>query len=225
MGLQGDQLSKLHRKKIVLNHVSLTLEPGECLGILGDNGSGKSTLMSILAGMQSPTQGSVLLDGAPLCRSGLRRIGYVPQTPVLIDDLSVRDNLALWQAIYKLDASKGVLHTVPDCLSLGGILTKKVSTLSGGMAKKVAIAIAVMHSPDYLILDEAFAALDAKTVASMVDYLKDSSMGILYSSHNIQEIAALCNRVAVLCGGELVYHSPPIPHFDEAVIQQLTQYF
>lgn len=225
MGLQADQITKIHGGKTVLNQVSVSLEQGECLGILGDNGSGKSTLMSILAGMQTPTQGTLLLDGTPLKKATQRRVGYVPQAPILIDDLTVRDNLALWQAIYRLDRKKGVLDTIPPCLELGNLLAKKVSTLSGGMAKKLSIAIAVMHRPDYLILDEAFAALDAKTVAGMVDFLKDSSMGIVYSSHNIQEIATLCSRVVVLRQGQVTHCSPPISHFDQTTIQQLTQHF
>lgn len=225
MGLQATQLTKIHGGKTVLQSVSIQLEPGECLGILGDNGSGKSTLLSILAGMQAPSQGAILLDDSPITKVTQRRIGYVPQTPILIDDLTVRDNLALWQSIYRMDTKRGVLHSVPACLGLDFLLNKKCATLSGGMAKKVAIAIAVMHSPDYLILDEAFAALDAKAVTGMVDFLKFNSMGIIYSSHNIQEIATLCSRVTVLRQGEISHQSSTIDHFDQAVIDQLISHF
>ncbi len=225
MSLQASDITKVLGHKTILNHVSVTVEPGQCLGILGDNGSGKSTLMSILAGMQSPDEGCCLLDGNPITKLAQRRIGYVPQTPILIDELTVRDNLALWQSIYGLDGKLGVLHHVPPCLGLEYLLTKKVSALSGGMAKKVAIAIAVMHRPDYLILDEAFAALDAKTVAGMIDFLQFSTMGIVYSSHNIQEITTLCNRVTVLRSGEITHQSHHIQSFDQTVIDQLISHF
>lgn len=225
MSLQAVSLTKHHGGRPVLRNVSVEVQPGECLGVLGDNGSGKSTLMSIMAGMQGATQGNLLLDGAPVTKSTQKRIGYVPQTPILIGDLTVRDNLALWQSIYGLDTTMGVLDTVPPCLELGNLLTKRVSTLSGGMAKKVSIAIAVMHQPDYLILDEAFAALDAKTVAGMADYLKNCGAGILYSSHNIQEIAALCTRVTVLRRGEVSHQSSHILDFSPDVIRQLSCHF
>ncbi len=225
MSLDGLNLIKKYDARCILNSVSISIAPGECVGVLGDNGSGKSTLMSILAGMQPQSGGTVTLEGAPITKSSRRHMGYVPQTPILVEDLTVRDNLALWQSIYHLDPKLGVLDGVPDCLELGPMLLKQVSTLSGGMKKKVSIAIALMHQPQYLILDEAFAALDAKTVTAMVTHLRQSQMGIVYSSHNISEIAALCHRVVVLHRGEVAHQSPPIPHFDQEAIDSLYRYF
>ncbi len=225
MSLDGVNLRKKHGERWVLDGVSISIAPGECVGVLGDNGSGKSTLMSIMAGMQSANEGSVVLEGAPVTKSTQRKIGYVPQMPILVEDLTVRDNLALWQSIYHLDPKRGVLDGIPECLNLGSMLLKQVSTLSGGMKKKVSIAIALMHQPQYLIMDEAFAALDAKTVESMVSYLRENDMGIVYSSHNIGEIAALCHRVVVLHRGEVAFESPKIHHFDQSDIDTLYRYF
>ncbi len=225
MSLNGVNLRKKYGDKLVVNDASITVSPGECVGVLGDNGSGKSTLMSILAGMQPMDGGVVQVEGHPVTKELRRQMGYVPQVPILVEDLTVRDNLALWQSIYHLDPKKGVLEGIPDCLGLGSMLLKRVSTLSGGMKKKVSIAIALMHRPQYLIMDEAFAALDAKTVEAMVSYLRESDMGIVYSSHNIEEIAALCHRVVVLRQGEVTHQSPTMEKLDQETIQTLYHYF
>ncbi len=226
MALIGADLAKKYHKTQVVQGVSFALQQGECLGVLGDNGSGKSTLMSIVAGMQPADGGTLLLDGAPISKQARRRIGYVPQVPILMEALTVRENIALWQSIYQMPVTDALPASIPDCLDIPTLLPKRVARLSGGMKKKVSIAIALMHQPDYLVLDEACAALDAKTVGGMVQYLKSATqMGVIYSSHNIQEVAWLCHRVMVLRKGQVSYESPVIECYDAATVASLYQNF
>lgn len=207
---------------IILNNISIEIYEGECIGILGHNGSGKSTLMSILAGMTKFNSGEILYNNILLSKesknnknninNNLRlNIGYVPQTPLLIEDLTVFDNLSLWASIYNIkDFKKNINNLeVLQLLKIDEMLNKKISVLSGGMKKKVSIAIALMNNPRFLILDEAFAALDANTIDIMTKFLsskvKNKELGILYSSHNIQEIIDLCTKIIVIKDGNIVY--------------------
>lgn len=200
----ANEISSYHGKHQFLKGISFTATAGNCLGILGDNGSGKSSLMAILAGVVPAGSGEVLFNGHPITKEQRHYVGYVPQQPVLLDQLTVKDNLALWQSVYHRKGS--LLEHIPDFLKIEEMLHKKAGLLSGGMRKKVSIAIALMNDPQVLILDEAFAALDAKCVASMEAYIKQAKdMVVIYSSHNILEIAHLCTNVFVLKEGCVSY--------------------
>ena len=161
MQLEIRQIAKSFRKKQVLKDISLTAEPGTCIGILGANGCGKSTLLSILAGVQSADGGSFLWDGRDLLRDGKTRaaqVGYVPQGTPLIEELNARDNLLLWydRASMKEQLRDGVLHL----LGIEAFLNVPVSKMSGGMKKRLSIGCAMAKQPPILLLDEPTAALD-----------------------------------------------------------------
>ncbi len=206
--LEAQEICKSWKGQSCLQEISLSIMPGERIGILGDNGSGKSTFMSILAGIDVPDKGCILYKNHPITKIDRKKIAYVPQIPMLMEQLSVRDNLFLWHGIYGLDHFKITLDTIPDFLGISDILKKKINQLSGGMKKKVSIGIALMNAPDFLILDEAFAALDCKTKEQMIQYLNDhKEMGIIYSSHQMDEIVEICKKVMVLREGVVTYQS------------------
>ncbi|MFI3114788.1 MAG: ATP-binding cassette domain-containing protein [Clostridia bacterium] len=195
--LSCNNLSKDFNKTTILSNVSISVSKGECLGILGDNGSGKSTLMSIFAGVLAPTSGQILLNDS--LEFDRKKIAYVPQEPALFENLSVLDNYKIWLSAYNISDLNipEFLYTDPK---------KKVSKLSGGQKKKISIAIALLNNPDFIIMDEAFASLDAKTVDLLTNYLKNNkNLGVLYSSHNILEIANICDRCIVLKNGQVHY--------------------
>lgn len=220
--LECSNISKKHNRKLFLNDISVSLETGDCLAVLGDNGSGKSTLMSVFAGLTAQDRGSILYNGSKITKKDRLKIGYVPQVPILIDYLTVKDNIELWKSVYKLDNTSNI----PDFLEIDDMKNKKISNLSGGMKKKVSIAVALLNAPDFIIFDEAFAALDQKTVTSMLTYLKSKNdIGILYSSHSIYEIAELCNRAMVLKSGKVEYYSNDKMYFDEDNIKYLYSKF
>ncbi len=207
--LQVKSISKSYKDVEILSEVSLQLKSGVILGLLGDNGSGKTTLMSILSGTKKANSGSILYNGKEITKQSRLKIGYVPQYPILIEYLTVLDNLKLWVTIYGLESLQKA--NIPEFLEMESMYKKKVSQLSGGMKKRLSIAIALMNRPEFLILDEAFAALDLVTVQHMMKYLKNNKeIGVLYSSHNIYEVAELCDQAVVLKGGKIQYESKNI---------------
>ncbi|WP_317856157.1 ABC transporter ATP-binding protein [Chakrabartyella piscis] len=220
--LQIKGLKKQYQNHIVLQDVSLHLEKGERLGILGDNGSGKSTLMSILAGVQTADAGEILFCGAPITRETRRKISYIPQEAELLEDLTVKDNLQLWIGIYGLQNPKKVIQEIPAFLNIEPMLHQKIKNLSGGMKKKVSIAIAIMNHPEMIIMDEALSALDAKTVEAVLSYLKqEKSITLFYCSHNFVEVEAICNRLVVLQDGVIAYETTDVSENSKKGIEQL----
>ncbi len=203
--------------KILLEDISLSVNSGECLGILGDNGSGKSTLMSIIAGTRSCNSGEILYNENTITKNIRKKIGYVPQVPVLLENLTVLDNLTLWKNIFEVED----FSNIPNFLKLEEVYRKKISSLSGGMKKKVSIGIALMNNPNFIVMDEAFAALDHKTVEEMLNYLKKSNIGILYSSHSVYEISELCDRILVLKNGKVLHYSTQKEKLDEDYIKEI----
>lgn len=192
-------IKKCYGKKEVLHDVSMRVESGQCIGIIGPNGSGKSTLLSIIVGVLKPNSGTVSLEG---------EIGYVPQDNALMEELTVRDNLEFWCAANDRKIEQ-VLNESSFILALGihPMLKQKVKNLSGGMKKRVNIAIALIHNPDFIILDEPCSALDIIYKNEVVSYLmklKEEGKTILYTSHSGDEIERLCDKVCILKEGNVV---------------------
>ena len=206
--LEVDGICKTYRKKQVLSGVSLTAEPGQCVGIVGGNGCGKTTLLSILAGARKADKGSVKADGMEILgKPALQaaKIAYVPQENPFMDELSVKDNLSLW---YKGDRSamKRDLEDGPAAmLGINQFLTTPVGKLSGGMKKRLSIASALAGHEKILIMDEPGAALDlvCKEIIQeyMKQYIKDGGI-IILASHELAELA-LCTKMYILKGGVL----------------------
>lgn len=207
MKIEVRQVQKKYRKKEVLKQVSFTAEPGMCVGILGSNGSGKSTLLAILAGVLRPDGGEFLCDGINLfdrrkMLAGL--IGYVPQGTPFLEELTVWDNLRLWydRESLKRELSQGTLAM----LGIEDFVKMRVSKLSGGMKKRLAIGCAVAHSPDILLLDEPSAALDLvckERLAAYFHQYKDEGGILILATHDTQELE-LCDQWYILRGGSLV---------------------
>lgn len=222
-----EDISFSYRQKNILSCVSLTINRGDCIGIIGANGCGKSTLLSLVAGVRMPKSGCILFDqkplGAAVKRSGL--IGYVPQDNPLIPDLSVRDNLKLWYhgsgSQFEQELSGGFLKLlgIPDFLKM------PASKLSGGMKKRVSIGMALQNHPRLLILDEPSAALDLVCKADIRSYLSvylQNGGTILITTHEETELV-LCNRLYLLQNGRL-HQTDPALRGDKliALIQQTT---
>ncbi len=201
-----ERIQKKYGKKAVLKEVSLPLEQGTCIGILGGNGSGKSTLLSILAGILKSDDGQFIYEETDLLKDERKRaeiVGYVPQGTPLIEELSAYDNLRLWYDKEKLSVSlqDGVLAM----LGVSDFLKVPVCKMSGGMKKRLAIGCAVAHEPKILLLDEPSAALDLVCKARIATYLQEfKSRGgvILLATHDIQELP-LCDRLYILKEGTL----------------------
>ena len=201
--LEVKSISKKYGKNQILNKVSFTLSPGECVCIVGRNGCGKTTLMQILSGAMKADAGSVRFFGKdPKKNRGLysKFCGYVPQESPLLPELSVIDNLKLWE-VDKCPNYDYILET----FELKDILKKRVSTLSGGMKRRLGIACAIAKWPPILLLDEPTTALDLYYKESIEDWLseyKKLNGIILMSTHEEKEIM-FCDRCLFLKDGRL----------------------
>ena len=211
--LKGEEISKSYSGKEALSEVSFQLSPGECLGVVGHNGSGKSTLLSIGAGVQRPTSGSITWKGQSIWKNRelLRReFGYIPQENALLEDVSVGDNLRLWQAalqVSKIPSFGGT--SLLEILGLEELLRQPVKKLSGGMKKRLSIAVGLLNSPKVLLLDEAYAALDmvySRRLTQLFSFLKKQGTALLFCTHQPGEMLDLCDQLLVLRRGETVFY-------------------
>lgn len=196
----------IHKKfyEPVLKGVTLQAQAGEIIGIAGKNGSGKSTLLSIIAGLTAPDAGQITLDGEPLVK---KRIGYVPQEGTLFENLSVKDNLRFWASAY----SQPWQNALPMLPREASFLKKRAGHLSGGMKKRLAIALACLHQPTWLLMDEPSAALDIGFkghLSQMIQDIKAEGRGILFTSHQPDELM-WCDRLYILNEGVFVYNDDP----------------
>ena len=196
------ELTKAHYRRNVLEQVSFALPAGHCLGVEGDNGSGKSTLLSILAQVNTPDSGDILYQGRSVMgdRNFLRsHLGYVPQSCDLLPDLTARQQLKLWQAACGFRES--LPGDVAEMLRFRELEQVKIGEMSGGMQRRVNIALALSTSPEILIMDEATAGLDASfrenLLAWLEDYMKKGGR-IVWCSHLAQENRRLCGTVLTL---------------------------
>jgi ABC-2 type transport system ATP-binding protein len=210
--LEANRISKSYKHKPILTDVDFTLNAGQIYGVAGHNGSGKSTLLSIVAQTLPPDKGDVLFEGVSL--KGNRTLAgsilsFVPQENSLLDDLTIREVLVFWGKVYSLPTNKLFAPSSPAVmLGLEQIQKKRISQLSGGMQKRVSIAIALLREPRVLILDEALAALDRTYRVATEAYLDDfcgKGGSVLYCSHDVSELMRICNRILVLRNGKKIF--------------------
>lgn len=195
-------------KKQVLNGISFHLKKGECIGILGTNGCGKSTLLKILAGVLTPAAGTILYHGEDACSNPklfVSYAGYVPQDNPLMEELTVKDNLRLWYADSRADLNWELEHGVLHMLKLHTVLKSRVSTLSGGMKKRISLGCALANRPSVLILDEPMAALDLPCKEELRSYFQmhlQNGGAIVITTHEEPDLA-LCSQLYALKHGIL----------------------
>ncbi len=212
LSLEIQSLRKSFRrgKKQVLQDITLQARGGQCIGILGANGCGKSTLLSILAGIQRPDSGNVLLNGVNLLERKMQRnlsslVGFVPQEPPLMAELTAYDNLKLWYCQSPLSLERELEEGFLATLGIPDFLTVSVGHMSGGMKKRLSIGCSIAMSPRVLLLDEPGAALDLLCKEYIETYLRQfRSQGnlILIATHEEREIA-LCDQLFLLKNGVL----------------------
>ena len=197
--LEIDGLCKSYSGHSILKNVRFVLPAGQCLGIVGENGSGKSTLLRILAQIEKPDKGDVRYGGRSILgdRKFLRqKLGYVPQGNDLMEDLTVRAQLKLWQSACNI--STPLPNDIMELLGIESMMHKQIRTLSGGMQRRVSIAMALMTNPEILIMDEATTGLDKDYCQKLLTWLEGYlSRGgrILWCSHHKQELDRLCSGI------------------------------
>lgn len=206
--LEISDVCKSYRRQEILKGVTLTVGPGECVGIVGYNGCGKTTLLSILAGAQKADKGSILYngrDGAAHPRIFAEEVAYVPQENPLIEELTVKDNLLLWYRGSKKNMEQDLMTGAGAMLGVDKMLRRTAGKLSGGMKKRVSIACALSNHAPVLIMDEPGAALDLECKEVIKRYLREYMAGggaVIMTSHELAELS-LCTSIYVLKEGRL----------------------
>ncbi len=225
--LTVENLNFSYKKIAVLKDITFHIQKGSCVGIVGANGCGKSTLLSVLAGTLSPASGSYFLkqiNARKHPKTICRYIGYVPQENPLIPELTVKDNLSLWYAGTSYSLSEDLQNGFPSVLSISECLHTPVHKLSGGMKKRISIAIALASHPELLILDEPSAALDLVCKHDIHTYLSaylKQGGTILLTTHEESELD-FCQFLYVLKQGKLHAISPAIRGTE--LLSQLTDH-
>ncbi|WP_339216579.1 ABC transporter ATP-binding protein [Ornithinibacillus sp. FSL M8-0202] len=211
--LETIRLSKSFKGKKAVQDVNLYLDNGESVGLIGPNGAGKSTTISMISSLIKPTAGEIKLNGENIINKPeqLRRIlGVVPQELALYQELSAYENLKFFGSIYKLkgdDLEKSIQRSL-EIVGLEGRQKDLVKTFSGGMKRRVNIAVALLHQPKILILDEPTVGIDPQSRNHILETVRmlnqKNGTTILYTSHYMEEVEQLCDRLYIMDNGEII---------------------
>lgn len=207
MSIQVDSVVKNYGHQKALNQVSFSIDSGEIVGFLGPNGAGKSTMMKIITTYIEPTSGSVSVNGFDTINKGMqvkRSIGYLPEHNPLYLDFYVKEYLKFHADIHKIGKKR--IQEVIDLVGLIDIKGKKIGQLSKGYRQRVGLAAAILHDPEVLILDEPTTGLDPNQLKEIRGLIKEigKKKTILLSTHIMQEVEAMCDRVIIINKGNIV---------------------
>lgn len=210
--LQATGLTKRYGDHAAVDGIDLAIPKGSCFGLLGPNGAGKTTTISMLVGVLAPDAGSVTLDGLavrPTDAAFKRRVGFVPQELALYDELTAEDNLRFFGMLYGLtgDALKARIDAALDLANLRDRAGDKVGAYSGGMKRRLNIAVALLHDPDLLVLDEPTVGVDPQSrnaIFDALEALRGAGKTLLYTTHYMEEVERLCDRIAIMDHGKVV---------------------
>ncbi|MAZ92835.1 MAG: gliding motility-associated ABC transporter ATP-binding subunit GldA [Lentimicrobiaceae bacterium] len=208
-------ITKYYGEQKALNEVSLSINQGEVVGLLGPNGAGKSTLMKIITSFVPPTSGKVSIEGFDVQEKPLeirKKIGYLPEHNPLYHDMYVKEYLNFVLNTYPgSQNNKTVIKDIIELTGLGPEQKKKIGALSKGYRQRVGLAQALIHNPDILILDEPTSGLDPNQIVEIRKIITDlgKSKTIILSTHIMQEVEALCNRVIIIDNGNIVADDSP----------------
>jgi len=207
--LEIDRVSKRYGSVVALQEMSLTLGEGELVGFVGPNGAGKTTTMRIALGVLEADSGRVRFEGAPISFEDRRRIGYMPEERGLYPTMGVSEQLVYLAELHGVRRRQAHALVVQwlERLGLAGRGGEQLQKLSHGNQQRVQLAAALLHSPRALVLDEPFAGLDPVAVDVMSEVLREraaTGIGILFSSHQLELVEQLCDRVAIVRAGRMV---------------------
>ncbi len=197
----------------VLEDVRLEVRPGEAVTLVGRNGSGKTTLLRTVAGLLRPRRGQVLVDGRPAVEQSSRRsVGYVPDPPPLYEELSPWEHLELLQRLWGTAVDDEALGEAVETFDLLDVLTQRCDSLSLGTRKRVGVALALLHRPRLVLLDEPFNGLDAASTEGLRAVLREhlaAGGAVLASTHQPQLMAGIATRGVAVQDGAVVYDGDP----------------
>ena len=210
--LSANSLSRRFGAQLAVDNLSLSLQRGEVLGLLGHNGAGKSTTLKMLTGCLRPDSGHVQLCGHDLqhaSRQAKRHLGYLPETPPLHPELRVADFLTFAARLHGLsaDAARNAVRETSQHCGLESVQRKVIATLSKGYQQRIGIAQAIVHNPEVIILDEPTVGLDPAQIRDIRQLIRELGQhaSVMLSTHLLSEVESVCNRVEILQRGRLIY--------------------
>jgi ABC-2 type transport system ATP-binding protein len=209
MSIKVAQLTKKYGTQVAVNNISFTLDKGEIVGFLGPNGAGKSTTMKMITGYIDADGGTAFVCGQPSGTSSLaakEKIGYLPEANPLYVDMYVREYLDFVADTHQVKNKKTRIEEVIKLAGLTPESKKKIHQLSKGYKQRVGLAAALIHDPEVLILDEPTSGLDPNQIVEIREVIKNlgKDKTVLFSSHILQEVTALCERVIIINKGNIV---------------------
>ncbi len=207
--LNIEKLNKSYGKRQVLQDLTLHIQHGEIYGLLGPNGAGKTTTINILCNLLTSDSGTIKINGQPVSEATKKLIGVAPQENLLYKTLSCEENLNFYARIYGLNAQqrRQQVQVSLAAVNLSDRAKSPVETLSGGMQRRLNIAVALVHQPKLVILDEPTTGLDIEAryeIWDLIRRLKSQGITILLTTHLLDEAERLCERIGILKGGHLV---------------------
>ena len=209
MSIEVRNLTKIYGEQKAVDEISFTVNKGEIVGFLGPNGAGKSTTMKIITGYIQKTTGDAFVGGINVTEDPLsvkKKIGYLPELNALYYEMYVREYLGFVASIHKVESKK---HRIEEVISLTGLTVeskKKIGQLSKGYKQRVGLAAALIHDPEVLVLDEPTSGLDPNQIVEIREVIRKQGekKTVLFSSHILQEVEAICDRVIIIHRGQLV---------------------
>ncbi|HXB91377.1 MAG TPA: gliding motility-associated ABC transporter ATP-binding subunit GldA [Puia sp.] len=213
MSIEVKDLLKIYDGQKAVDVISFRVNKGEIVGFLGPNGAGKSTTMKIITGYLGQDGGEAIVCGIPVNQQPLetkKKIGYLPEANPLYPDMYVREYLDFIADVHQVGNRKARIEEVIAMVGLTAESKKKLGQLSKGYKQRVGLAAALVHDPEVLILDEPTGGLDPNQIIEIREVIKKlgENKTVLFSSHILQEVEALCDRVVIINKGKLVADSP-----------------
>lgn len=209
MSIKVEQLLKNYGEQKAVNNISFTVNKGEIVGFLGPNGAGKSTTMKMITGYLQPDGGCALVSGINVAEDPIatkKKVGYLAEANPLYFDMYVKEYLDFIGGVHNLKNRNGRIKEVIELTGLTIEQRKKVGQLSKGYKQRVGLAAALIHEPEVLILDEPTTGLDPNQIIEIRKVIKEQGRNktVLFSSHILQEVQAICDRVIIINKGQLV---------------------
>jgi ABC-2 type transport system ATP-binding protein len=209
MSIVIKNLTKTYGEQRAVDNITFTVNKGEIVGFLGPNGAGKSTTMKMITGYLSPDSGDVSVSNIDVIKDPLtakKKIGYLPESNALYYDMYVKEYLDFIAEVHKISDKQQAISNVIEQVGLTKEKSKKVGQLSKGYKQRVGLAAALLHNPEILILDEPTSGLDPNQIVEIRNVIKEQGRDklVLFSSHILQEVEAICDRVIIINKGKIV---------------------
>jgi ABC-2 type transport system ATP-binding protein len=209
MSITVSHLTKIYGQQVAVNHISFSVQKGEIVGFLGPNGAGKSTTMKMITGYLEANEGSIEVCGIKVdahSTESKKKIGYLPEANPLYFEMYVREYLEFIAGVHGITGEKIAIENAISTTGLTPEAHKKIGQLSKGYKQRVGIAAALIHNPEVLILDEPTSGLDPNQIIEIRAVIRNlgKDKTILFSSHILQEVEAICDRVIIINKGNIV---------------------